>query len=64
MKTKPTISPYMTGREAADYLRSSVRTIQRYAQEGKLSRVRLTGGKVLYIREELEALVEKHTYRI
>lgn len=55
---------YMSGQEAAAYLCISVRTLQRYAREKNLSRVRLSRKKVLYIREEIEQLAEAGTYRV
>lgn len=58
------MSRYMSTREAAEYLRISTRTLQRYAREGRLSRIRLSKQKILYIRAEVEDLVERNTYRI
>ena len=58
------VSRYMSTREAAEYLRISTRTLQRYAREGRLSRIRLSEQKILYIRAEVEELVERNTYRI
>ena len=58
------MSRYMSTREAAEYLRISTRTLQRYAREGRLSRIRLSSQKILYIRAEVEELVERNTYRI
>lgn len=57
-------SRYMSTREAAEYLRISTRTLQRYAREVRLSRIRLSRQKILYIRAEVEELVERNTYRI
>ena len=58
------MSRYMSTREAAEYLRISTRTLQRYAREGRLSRIRRSRQKILYIRAEVEELVERNTYRI
>lgn len=58
------MSRYMSTREAAEYLRISTRTLQRYAREGRLSRIRLSKQKILYIRAEVEELVERNTYRV
>lgn len=55
---------YMSGQEAAAYLCVSVRTLQRYARENGLSRVRLSKKKVLYIRSEIEQFAEAGTYRV
>ena len=57
-------SRYMSTREAAEYLRISTRTLQRYAREGRLSRIRFSKQKILYIRAEVEELVERNTYCI
>lgn len=38
--------------------------LPRYAREGRLSRIRLSKKKILYIRAEVEDLVERNTYRI
>lgn len=54
----------MSGQEAAAYLCVSVRTLQRYARENGLSRVRLSKKKVLYIRSEIEQFAEAGTYRV
>lgn len=58
------VSRYMSTREAAEYLRISTRTLQHYARGGRLSRIRLSRQKILYIRAEVEDLVERNTYRI
>lgn len=50
-------SPWMTREEAAEYLRCSVPTIDRYARSGLLPKHRL-GRAVLFKKEELDALVE------
>lgn len=57
-------SPHVTGAEAAEFLCCSLDTVRRYAREGKLTRIRLSPRKVLYVRKELEELVAKNSYRI
>lgn len=64
-------SPYMTVTEATEYLRVSAATLRRWAREGppgsgnkKLTRVRLSSRKLLYLREEITALAEENYYRI
>lgn len=55
---------YMTVAEACDHLRVSDSTLRRYARQGRLSRVRLSRKKLLYIRSEVESLAEEATYKI
>lgn len=49
---------YFTRDEAADYMRVSVVTIDRFAREGKLTRHYLAGTRsVRFLKEDLDALV-------
>lgn len=57
-------SPHMTSAEVADYLCCSKDTVRRWAREGKLTRIRISQRKVLYRRDEVEALVENNSYRL
>lgn len=50
---------YLTRQEAAEYLRISVASLDRYVRQGKLPRHRLAGTRTArFIKEELDALVE------
>lgn len=55
---------YMSVQEACDYLHVSPDTLRRYARQGRLSRVRLSPRKLLYIRDEVHGLAETGTYKI
>jgi excisionase family DNA binding protein len=48
--------PLMTPREAADALRCTERSIQRWQREGKLTAVRI-GRWVRFRREDIEAMI-------
>lgn len=47
----------MTRREAADYLRRSIPTLERWAMQGTGPRFRRVNGRVLYQLSELRAFV-------
>lgn len=51
-------SPYMTIKEVADYLRVSVRTVARHADEGRLTRYRVGRRSVRYSRDQVVRLAE------
>ncbi len=48
-------SPYLTLKEAAEYARTSIRTIQRRLKAGELNRY--GSGRTLILKAELEALL-------
>jgi excisionase family DNA binding protein len=53
----PPEETYLTRREAADYLRRSVPTLERWAMAKQGPRCRQVGGKVLYSLADLRAFV-------
>lgn len=52
-------APMLTRREAADYLQISIRTLERWALEGKLIPVRLSPATVRYRRSDVEHLIKQ-----
>jgi excisionase family DNA binding protein len=55
--TKPVDSPYLTVREAAEYLRCGHRRIYDLVAQGRLSPLR-EGGRLLLTRKMLDALID------
>ena len=53
------MSKPLTKREAADYLRATERTLDRYRAEGLIRAVKAKG-KVLFPQEQLEGFFKKH----
>ena len=51
------VSPWMTVREAAEYLRCSVWEIYNRMKEGRIQR-HYDGGRILVLRSEIEACVQ------
>jgi excisionase family DNA binding protein len=50
---------YMTREEAAEYLKVSAATLDRYVRQGKLRRLRLAGTRTARFKKgDLDALVE------
>ena len=59
MSTKPEVPPkYISRKNAAKYLDCSVQFIDKKISQGRLTRHRLDGRKVVLLRSELESLVE------
>jgi excisionase family DNA binding protein len=58
MSETATESPWMTRAEAADYLRVTERTVDRYADAGRLTKHRVEGVQsVRFARSEVMSLV-------
>ena len=53
---------YLTQAEAADHLRISPRTLERYRVAGNGPRFVKAGRRVIYRRGDLEAWTEAHTF--
>lgn len=51
------MTDYMTKQEAADYLRVSCATIDRYVRQGRLRAYRLSGGSRRFKAEEVQNLI-------
>jgi excisionase family DNA binding protein len=49
----------LTKREAADLLRISIRTLERWERMGKISPTRLSPGTVRYRKSDIERLIEE-----
>lgn len=56
-------SPYLTIREAADYLRTSERALRRYRDEGGGPNYIYHSKRVIYRLDDLEAWVNSRTQR-
>ncbi|MBC3186308.1 helix-turn-helix domain-containing protein [Corynebacterium sp. zg-331] len=55
---------YMTVAQACEHLHVSPDTLRRYARQGRISRVRISPRKLLYIRDEIDGLAKEGTYKI
>lgn len=55
---------HLNTEEACELLRCSASTLRRYARDNNWTRIRITQRHILYKREELEAHIEKNSYRI
>ena len=53
------IAIILTKREAADFLRVSLKTLERWEHDGKLVPIRLSPGAVRYRRSDIERLIEE-----
>jgi excisionase family DNA binding protein len=51
------MTDYMTKQEAADYLRVSCATIDRYVRQGHLRAYRISGGSRRFKAEEVQNLI-------
>ena len=62
MVVKMTEREVLTVEEAADYLRTSPRTLQRWRDRRWGPRFSKIGGGVRYRRTDLDAFIEKHAH--
>lgn len=53
------IGGFWTSKEAADYLRTTPKQIRNWAYQGKLAYYKLLGRKLLFRKNDLDALLEK-----
>jgi len=58
-----TFEPLLTAKEAADFLRTSVRTIHAACSTGDLDHVLLDGNEPRFTMEQLQAFIERRTVR-
>lgn len=54
---------YLTGEEVCQQLRLSTRTLQDYRDSGTIAYCKI-GGKILYRQSDIQAMLERHYYRI
>lgn len=62
-KASPPAQHFLTQREAADFLRLSERTLERYRRTGTGPAFVKLGRRVVYRIADLTAFTEAHTYR-
>jgi excisionase family DNA binding protein len=61
--TTMTLEPLLTAKEAADFLRTSVRTIYRACSNGDLDYIMVNERECRFAMGQLQAFVENHTVR-
>ncbi len=57
------LEPLLTAKEAADLLRTSVRTVHRACSNGELDHVMLDGKELRFTMGQLQAFIERRTVR-
>lgn len=58
------VKPFLSAREAAEYMDVCIGSIYRYGNNGDLPKYKPSGGRVYYKRDDINRFIEKHKVEI